>query len=133
MSLLHEEIRVSTALLLLHFLSARAASRCLGAIGAASHSSPDDGSAKVRVGDPEFATCIKSRDLGQYAGARVLNEHEHVRLPGVGLQQRLLENLVLERHHLRMIEAGDLKGAPVRDKSLSDLPPDGYPPFRHKM
>src|SRR3984893_19573214 len=102
------------------FLSTRAASRCSGAIGAASHSSPDDGSTKVGVGEPEFATCIKSHDPGQYAGARVLNEHEHVRLPGAGLQQRLLENLVLERNHLRLIEAGNLKGALVRDKSFSN-------------
>src|SRR3979409_877674 len=108
------------------FLSTRAISRCSCVTSAASYSSPDDGSTKVRVGDPEFATCIQGRDIGQYAGARVLNEHEHVRLPGAGLQQRLLENLVLERLHLRLIEARNLKGALVRDKSFSNLRPDVY-------
>jgi hypothetical protein len=115
------------------FLSARAANRRTGAIGAASYSSPDDGSTKVRVGDPEFATCIKCRDLRQYAGARVLNEHEHVRLPGAGLQQRLFENLVLEWLHLRLIEAGNLKGALICDKSFSNFRPDVYRLFGKKM
>ena len=90
MSPLHEEIPSRQHIPAPAFLSTRAASRCSGTIGAASYSSPDDGSTKIRVADPEFATCIKSRDLGQYAGARVLNEHEHVRLPAAGLQQRLL-------------------------------------------
>src|ERR1700730_17737679 len=133
MSPLHEEIRASTALPDPPFLSARAASRCSGPIGAASYSSPDDGSTKVRVGDPEFAMCIKSCDLGQYAGARVLNEHEHVRLPGAGLQQRLLENLVLERHHLRLKEARNLKGALVYNKGFTNFRPDVYRLFGQKM
>src|SRR6202023_2745310 len=94
---------------------------------------PDDGSTKIRVGDPESATCIKSCDLGQYAGARVLNEHERVRLPGAGLQQRLLENLVLERHHLRLIGARNLKGALVRNKGFSNFRPDVYRLFGQKM
>jgi hypothetical protein len=45
----------------------------------------------------------------------------------------LLENLVLERHHLRLIEAGNLKGALVRDKSFSNFRPDVYRLFGKKM